>query len=56
MQTKTGQLNLLLNPKAFIGRAPERVVRVVHGPVEATLKKYRDAGLLERDGGSILNV
>lgn len=49
-------LDRLLDPKTFIGRAPQQVERFVGGAVEAALKRYKDAGVLDGASGAALNV
>ncbi|KAF2095218.1 adenylosuccinate lyase [Rhizodiscina lignyota] len=50
------ELEKLLDPKTFIGRAPEQVDRFVNGAVESALKKYKNAGVFEGSKGADLNV
>lgn len=45
-----------LDPKTFIGRAPEQVEHFVNEAVEAALKKYKDADIFEGASGATLNV
>ena len=52
------ELEVLLDPRTFVGRAPEQVVKFTgaDGPVEKALAPYKEAIAKSGDAGAELHV